>query len=365
MGEGSEHSPRIVVLLGAGASHDAGLPLAADLTERLRAELKASNDRSLLNALGLIQSSIYSRRGMTGEKIDPRIDIEEILRIADLLAERTENPLAGYVAAWNTALEDLSPGGDGHLFRTLISRARHMLREALAEPNDLAVVKYLSGIARINQPLGQLGDAAFPTVFTLNYDRCVELAFGYVGVPFTTGFEDGRWDADRFADTDVLRLYKIHGSFGWVRHPESAVLYDADQAIGREDIDIESYDVPDELVFGTVNKLQSRQPFLWMVNQFSEEVRECSYVVTIGYGFGDSYVNDIIREGMAADARKRLVVVAPGFGRDELEEAPAMRVYPERTSFLDATAKEALHDKDTILKELERLHKAAADETPF
>lgn len=365
MSRSSAQSPGVVVLLGAGASRDAGLPLAADLTEQLRTELRDSNDRSLLKALGLIQSSIYSRRGMTGEKISPHIDIEEILRIADLLAERTENPLAGYVSAWSTDLEELSPGGDGHLFRTLISRARHMLREALAEPGDLAVVKYLSGIARINQPLGQMGDTAFPTVFTLNYDRCAEHAFGYVGIPFTTGFEDGRWDVDRFDHTDTLRLFKIHGSFGWVRHPESGILYDADQAIGRDDIDIESYDVPDELVFGTVNKLQSRQPFLWMVNRFSEEVRECSYVVTIGYGFGDSYVNDIIREGMAADPRKRLVVVAPEFGPEELDTAPEMRVYPERTTFLDSTAKEALHDKDTILKELERLHKAAEDDTPF
>lgn len=353
------------MLLGAGASQDAGLPLAAALTEQLRTELKKSNDGSLLKALGLIQSSIYSRRAVSGDRISPHIDIEEILRIADLLAERTEHPLAGYVAAWNTALEDLSPSGDGHLFRTLVSRARHMLRQALSEPDDPTIVKYLAGLARLTLPFGQPEHAAFPAVFTLNYDRCAERAFGYVGIPYTTGFEDGRWDASQFARTDCLRLFKVHGSFGWVRHPEREILYDADQAIGREDIDIESYDVPDELVFGTVNKLQARQPFLWMVNQFSEELSACRYVVTIGYGFGDSYVNDIVREGMAADSRKHLIVVAPEFEEAQLEAAPEMRVYPERTSFVDCTAKEALHDKDTIIKELERLHRAAADETPF
>ena len=359
----SEH---VVVLLGAGASHDAGLPLAADLTDRLREVCESASDRSLLKALGFIQGSLLLRRGAEGQAIDPRIDIEDILEVAELLAARTSHPISNYVAAWDALLEQLSPGGDGHLFTSLLSRAREMLREALAEPEDAIEVKYLADVSKLSQGLaGDRTPEGYPAVFTLNYDRCLELSLDYAKVPFTTGFNDGRWNVQAFNTQDRLRIFKLHGSFGWVRHPERGLLYDAEQAVGREDIDIESYDVPDELVFGAGNKLQATQPFLWMVNRLSEEVAASRYVVTIGYGYGDHHVNEIIAQGMASDSRKRLIVVDPKLRETVLEAAPHMRVYPERTSYVPSTAKQALHTKDEILKELERLQREAEEENPF
>ena len=90
----------------------------------------------------------------------------------------------------------------------------------------------------------------------------------------------------------------MHGSFGWIRDPESFLLYDKNEAIGRDDIHFYGDDAPDELIFGTDNKLRAQQPFLWMAHRFYDCVYSARYVVTIGYGFGDDYINQIIQQGM-------------------------------------------------------------------
>ena len=354
-----------MVLLGAGASRDAGLPLAADLTDCLRQRLCDPIDEPLRRALRLVESGICFRRGTGGNQTIRRVDIEEILEIADLLADRRAQPLSAYVDTWNAELEELSRSGDGYFFRSLVSRARDMLPEALAEPNDLEEVEYLAGIAKLGRNFPRVGGGAYPVVFSLNYDRCAERAFSDAGLPFTTGFREGRWDGMEFSRANCLRLFKLHGSFGWVRLPEYGTLYDVSESLRREDINVESYEVADELVFGTSNKLQVAQPFLWMVNRFSEEIQACRWVVAVGYSFGDPHVNEIISLGMAADPQKRLIVVDPSVAESQLEAAPQMSVYPVRTIYMKSTAKEALGDDDMIVRLLKELRRTAAEEKPF
>ncbi|BAS11764.1 hypothetical protein AHiyo8_00670 [Arthrobacter sp. Hiyo8] len=59
---------RIAVLLGAGASVDAGLPMSTDLTKLLVEKLgeQLTYDRSVLDALHFVCSAMIGHRGSAG-----------------------------------------------------------------------------------------------------------------------------------------------------------------------------------------------------------------------------------------------------------------------------------------------------------
>jgi hypothetical protein len=354
---------RVVVLLGAGASKDAGLYLSAELTEKLFEDIEAEKETELQRALGLILGSMAFRRGREGKRMNEPVDIEEVLGIAQHLSLRNDHPLAWFVASWHSALEAIAPDGDGIIFERLIRRSHQVLHSYLRTPDEDTAVKYLAGICRLTQ-LDQ-ADAPPPEVFTLNYDLCVEKALGYERIPFTTGFTEGLWTKAEFEKPDRLRLYKLHGSFGWVRHPETGSLYERNEALRRDDIDVLSGDTDDDLIFAVENKFSPRQPYLWMAHRFGEALAAADYIVTIGYGYRDSYINEIIGGAMAASPSKSLVVVGPSMLPVQLEAAMPRTFYPGRTSFVPDPAKKALLENDTIHKELIRLERTKPEASPF
>lgn len=358
-----EAEPRpIVVLLGAGASRDAGLRLASELTDDLADAFKTDNQALPQRALGLIIGSLAFRRGFEGKAPNSPVDIETVISVAQMLAERAEHPLTAFVANWHSYLDEIAPKGNGSAFLALIRRARSLLTEKLKAPEDGAAVKYLEGAWRISEKM--VGNR-HPEIFTLNYDLCLEQALKYDRRKYTTGFADGLWSSAEFDKLDLIRVYKLHGSFGWMRDPITGLLYDRDEAMSRPELDIVSSETDDDLIFGADNKFSPRQPYLWMVYRFVEALDRCSSIVTVGYGFRDTHINQAITQAMASDAKKHLIAVGPGIGPANLDGVCSSSYYPERTFFLEEGAKSALFEKDSLLKLLQELKKSHADATPF
>lgn len=362
--QSENHKQRIplVVLLGAGASKNAGLPLATELTTHLRDDLAKRGDRRLVEALGLILGGLAFRSGIQGFSTTQTHDIEAVLRVAQQLSKRNEQPLAAFVGSWHPALEQLAPNGEGVVFESLVSTAYEVLRDRLQIPDKPTKFKYLADVWELSRAFDS--DEP-PPVFTLNYDLLLESALAHKGQSFTTGFADGIWNHSEFERTGCLKLYKLHGSLGWVRDPDTSLLYDKDKALHREDVSFESPDTPDELIFGTDNKLKAVNPYLWLFYAFDELVSNCDFIVTIGYGFGDEHVNQIISQGLARDESKRLLVVGPGLSIEHLELAPGMSTMPTRTFFIDHDAKKALSDEESIRSKLKELTVQASTEDPF
>jgi hypothetical protein len=351
-----------VILLGAGASVDAQLPTAIELTRRLRVQIDDLGDAMLRRAFGLVVGGEAFRKGCAGEPFQEMIDIEMLLINASMLADKMSAPLAPYVAVWHWSVAQLDPHNDGTVFRRLIALGRALLGDELRVPNDNSQVKYLAeAVTSLQRALPK--QKGRPAIYTLNYDLCVEQALRYTNVPFTTGFRDGKWDPTEFDDPEKVSIVKLHGSFGWVRHPETKLLYDRDAALKRDDVDFVSDTIDDELIFAIDHKLQGKQPFLWMAHDFAERIAAARYVVVIGYGFRDDYVNQIIGHAMAIDTRKQLIVVGPSAGRGFLDGKPNLPVYPERTHYIPSGAKRALQDDDAVRKKIEELVKSEVD--PF
>lgn len=366
MTAGASPACPVAVLLGAGASVDAGLPTSVGLTRDLIEAVEADNSPDMRMALGLVLGGLAFQRGIEGRlrDLDARPDIETLLRVAQQLQNRATSPLSGFVSAWSGALQTVDPHNEGTVFRMLDRRAREVMKDKLKPPEDRTRLKYLSGVCKLPR-VCRGAESTCPPIFTLNYDTCLELALDYEHIAFTTGFRDGLWSPQEFTVPGRARIYKMHGSFGWVRHPITSLVYDRETAYGREEVTFLSSDTEDDLIFATENKLQAVQPYLWMVHEFADAVAGARYVVTIGYGFGDEYVNQIIGQALAADAAKRLLVVSPSLDPVVLERTRGITFYPERIVHAGTYARKALQEEDSILTCLEQLEGETTAERPF
>lgn len=357
----SDLGTSVLVLLGAGASKDAGLPLALELTDELARYLQDRGDSAALDALNLIIGGLSFQGRVYGEGTSPQRDIETVLRVAQQLARRNEHPLATYVGSWHPALERLAPNGEGVVFDSLTDIAEEVIHECLRAPEAKSKFKYLEELWELGF---DIGEQLPPMVFTLNYDLLLESALQHQNRSFTTGFADCVWSGVEFNDATRMRIFKLHGSFGWFRHEQTGVLYDRDKALDRLDITFESAGTRDEVIFATDNKLRALQPFLWMFNEFDNAIARCRFVVTVGYGFNDEHINQIISNGMSVDESRHLVVVGPGLTEAILDRAPGFSLKPQRTLFISKGAKETLQG-DHVRKKLAEIASQTTNEDPF
>jgi hypothetical protein len=328
-------------LLGAGASRDAGVPLATEMSNAL----KGSSGRLGLNAVydyvlaGTIMRA--ARLSLLGTWRRP--NIEDVANTVDALIERDMSEVGPFVGAWHAWLGDVDPTGEPRLrvaeevaallqklalsgrsagsidwtgeakrLITLLQtpgypgdtlqQLRHWLSQAVVErvQGPYGDVSYLAPLAET-----RVGSSGVCAGATLNYDLCIEDAFAAAGTPTCDGLT--HWLAGEVMDTDhgVAHVYKPHGSVRWHR------------------IDDDTFSVVDEphgarpgIVFGGRNKLTARGPFLDSLLIWRNVLERCANLIVVGYSFGDDHVNALISNWLRRHpSEKRLLVVDPGFGR--------------------------------------------------
>lgn len=299
----------IIVLLGAGASVDAGIsnsPMMIREVEKL-----IGNEWSRFKPLyNYVKGAIFyaeSIDGRFGEQVP--YNIEVLVNTLDELRKKEKHPLYPFVGAWNPQLVEVAGGGFKNVtdFRKEIVKK---LQEWIAL-DRYDVADYFQGLMRFQQQY------QFPLrVFTLNYDLCVERACMSASVE--RGFDSARiWDWRRFDDNPNdpkdLFLYKLHGSSDWKRDVNQKITY----------VDSPNRIPPDEvaLIFGTTYKLQYVDPFLFFAYEFRRRtLDDARLIVSIGYGYGDEHINGILGQALNADPERRLLSVAPLLGRPTFEE---------------------------------------------
>lgn len=351
-----------ILLLGAGASFDAGLPMAFGMTDLFKESVLEQGDKDLTGALSLVLGGIHFLRGLRGVYPEVSINIEEVAATLDALRTRHTHQLSPFVGSWNETVRRY--GAVGESGRDCLGEVNNLLREKINEwltTPEIGKIRYFQALQDFVREFDNID------IFTLNYDLCVETAIDQCGVKFTCGFTSHGWDTNEFRRGDVqVRLYKQHGSLDWYRDDEDQMIYSA--RIPPEDR-VPAAGYTSLLIFGTNNKLEALDPFLYLSHIFSESVKTTKVLVVIGYGFGDEYINKIIRQGFARDSRKRMVVVGANKQRSEEEfrtkfNEAAVLVDAGRVTFMDGGTKAVLND-GTLLTEIKNALDVASEEGPF
>lgn len=351
---------RTMVLLGAGASKDAGLPLTNDFADLLLEEMSHDyKSTPELAALNFVYGAMVNARSERGENPRAAVNVETMISAIRLLAHRDEHEAAPFITSWKSPVSAFGyPAGarlggpaqyrsgagrvDVNTLKQAFNKA-HDLRFADAQPllnvmrsiaqeaagrtdngslyvaierallervrrilNAPRSVEYLApliGLAR-EQPGGL-------DIATLNYDRTVELAADAGGVPVAIGIDRWRHGQDmRFRAKDgVINLMKIHGSIDWKRVPvarrQSGRALPATQIVRTDEFT--AGDVP-AIVIGDREKLASGGPILALLHAFQHTLRRADRLVVVGYGFADEHVNSVIKDWLTKDQRTMTVL---------------------------------------------------------
>lgn len=237
---------RTMVLLGAGASRDAGLPDTGGMTEQIVRRLQDTDwVRPEVHALNYVVSAIIGHRGARGESPYATIDVERVFSGVQLLGERRDHEAAPFISAWQPGVEafDTHPTPSTGTLSRAIGRALEEepgnldttianFARAATSPGDGQVYRRLQtlmldqlcqvlqlkepGRAAYLEPLGQFAkeQRGGLDVATLNYDLAVEAACaGLINVDtgLTSWMSDRSWRWSR----DGIRLLKLHGSIDW------------------------------------------------------------------------------------------------------------------------------------------------------
>jgi hypothetical protein len=368
-------SQSFAVLLGAGASVEAGVPASYEMTEQIVKAInagqtyQADHQAWALNFVcGALQAHSTAQRGSYLEGLD----VEYVAAAVSLLAERDEHEATPFVSAWHPAIEEIDQSPSPPFFETTIKRALSSASSRLESMIASAARGKLnirsgqlkgdfeSHARQLAQEIKQLVDAktghgngqvysklhrtmiselcrkanidsaervlyllpllrtvsrfGSMTIATVNYDRSVELACDELGLVFDTLIAD--WSATRaFPEvSDGVRLLKLHGSIDWA--------YDADirtQAgrlpaieVKQEEPFVRLERVP-AIVFGRREKLKANGPFLDLLHDWEAQLRSVDALLVVGYSFRDDHINETIRRWINDSGNRHIVVVDPGW----------------------------------------------------
>ena len=123
-------SAKSLVLLGAGASVDAGVPDAFTLTEYLmnRVSSDAYAVPHVERLLKLIVGGLVYRQSTANrDPLRARVNIEELYNALELLIERRESEMAPFISAYSGDLEN-AVGTNARLTNGGLGLAKHLER---------------------------------------------------------------------------------------------------------------------------------------------------------------------------------------------------------------------------------------------
>lgn len=342
------NNERTVVLLGAGASQEAGVPTTFEMTEKLVERVQDSQPPgdAIVSALHFVCASLLAHdAATTGQSPYTGLDVERVFSAVELLAERNELEVTPFVASWHPAVDawDTQPrsvptffnqdlqkailtspslGGAGELITDLIdvrtgsaadgTTYRRLADEMLMQLRELVAttskdVSYLT-------PLVNAGQQDGITIASLNYDLSVEQAAHSSDVPCTTGVESwlrtGRWTWP----SRGIRLLKLHGSINWIwAGTQDRPGHMPQRAIFLEDELEKGHRRWPALVFGQRGKLRAEGPFLSLLGELETLMSGADHLVVIGYSFRDEHVNEIILRWTSDDIDRTITVVDPAW----------------------------------------------------
>ena len=282
----------VVFLLGAGCSYDANIPISKNMIDRLEKLLSDSYSDDLFPLYRYVKCTMEYGCNLAGQ--DQNFNIESLLVTLHALSEYKRTHLYPFVYGYSNDLLDLA----GTNFKNINELIKIIEKEL---PGWVTLTSYRAASYYNNFERFQKELTFALRIFSLNYDLCLE---NNVSCTVETGFfEDQPWDGNRFIKSEddeeaAIYLYKLHGSIDWERKDDQLRIS-------------QQHGIVPDLIFGTDLKMQAIDPYLFYLYEFRKYVLNAEVIITIGYSYNDSHINDLIRQAMEYSQNKILISVGP------------------------------------------------------
>lgn len=280
---------------GAGTSMSMGIPGIKELTDQVILSLnddEKANVEKIINCLRSFSPSC-------------NITIEDILNQIRLIRQITRD-------SESKGFEEINGKDAKSLDKNICEKIYNIINEKELKTNRDPMVSFASWLNWIPRDYNK-------EIFTLNYDLILERSFEELQIPYFDGFigaNEPFFLAESIESKDKLdlppiswiRLWKLHGSFGWIwqkKSDEDAYRIVRVGAFGRE------RDASKELViYPTRDKyeLSRKQPFTAYFDKLRNYLQDGELLFIInGYSFSDEHINEVIFSSLKQNNRLHII----------------------------------------------------------
>lgn len=258
-------------LFGAGTSFESGYPLVSGLTQSVVGALIGTDRAAMDEVLGASDLVYNDTHGSP--------NIEEISDL--VIAHHANNPLPR--------------------FQLLIEKIRNLVRDVILGVPNPDITNQVTLLDRLKSRAYERPTNVW--LFTTNYDLLIEDACAEVGLKLVNGFVgattrhfseqefsmvSGETSGSTFTPENglTIRLIKLHGSVSWYKREERifeaapSAIVDQDarcMVLPRRTKVIETLSRPYDRLFHVSSSILSSR---------------CKYLISSGFSFGDSHIND-------------------------------------------------------------------------
>jgi hypothetical protein len=316
----------LIILLGAGASVDAGIPASGQMITKLEGLLESDESwKSYRQLYHFVKASLVSSEVMKG-KAPSTPDIERVVNTLSELEKNTGCTLYPFMSGWHQRLVELA-GRDFEDVKKFRSLILNVLRDWISL-QSYSTARYYEAFYQLREEL-----KFAIRVFSLNYDLCLEKNAGNRELELGFDPQSEMWDFRRFESRDETGpdayLYKLHGSIDWYRDKDHGNILKLSAA---------PHASPD-LIFGTDYKMQYIDPYLFYAYELRRYSLESRVILAIGYSFRDQHINGIIAQALQNNPDRVLVAVSPS----ATKEVAALEGVSSQCRPIDETAKTFLN----------------------
>lgn len=289
------------VLLGAGASICAGLPLTNQLTTRALVSDRLSEDsKKILNA---IQASFIGA--------NPASHIEDYLsELVDWLA------IAARRANRNVAANKVTIGNfeyNNDQLLQAIDEIKHAIFQVINVEVDSEIhERFVQALHRPMRP-GKESQSGAIDYLVMNYDTLIEDALALSKLRYADGLEggvSGWWNTSTFEQKNLdARVFKLHGSINWAEHPPSTTPLRIAPHLKR------SQQGSKIMIWPASTKYRETQldPYAELMKRarsvLNPQDGDQRVLLVSGYSFGDSHINLEIERGLRSSNGNLTVIV--------------------------------------------------------
>jgi hypothetical protein len=332
----------IVFLIGAGCSCDADILTANDMIKKIEDDLIVNEEdwKELKQLYYYIKSAILYADGIFGN-FSTSLNIEKFINILSELEKKEYNIVYPFISSWNVKLLEVA----GKEFENL-KKLKLLIKKELI--NWVKISNYQEKASYYKKFYEFQKKLIFPLrIFSLNYDMCFEKLKpnDYI---LELGFDEQSkiWNSRRFENNPNLGvgiyLYQLHGSINWQREKEGDILKLSEDSVKNPD-----------LIFGTSDKLQSIDPYLFYVYEFRKYLLDSKLLLTIGYSFSDIYLNNLIHQAIERNRNMKIVCVVGQIPdlkkrKEEIYSDLKLKESEGRIKIIDKKAKKFLEENLTI-----------------
>lgn len=313
-------------LLGAGASKDVGCYLSSEMLARMKDDLYKEMDnvefsqyqKDFKDIHDFIFACLsYQNEIKNSSNHHTSINIEEFVYLLKQIIDKEFIIPAPIVGNWSdkiTKWELKNPD----IFKLFHSYILNSLVHKWLMVDEGNAKEYLYEIRK----LLEVPEDFFIKIFSLNYDLLFEklnktdesiLANGFT--PQSGDKEPVSFWSEQFNEasfTSKIGIYKLHGSLDWKYDQEEEKILQSENFYGNQN---------PLIIFGSGNKMNSLDPFLFLLSEFRKYLSTSKMIVVVGYSFFDKYINNMLIQMLMRDTSKKLIIIDPCIAGAELERS--------------------------------------------